>query len=804
MKQLIVIFLILCVIPICKGAWYNDKTSYRLEVTPRTDDQVFFVDLHNKIFPASFKNGAIVFTDKGNPADYFFSKDKTKLFIQSIPNNSLYHIYFGFDKKQPSEQWKNNSKRILQENKLEIELKKVKIIKKKAYTKNDQVFSKLCSDIFEPAPHIKKLQNQVMKITRLKKQIQKLITQAEKLKNKNDKIKNQEKHKALKIKLDKINLQFTQSTKKLSKKERESENYKQIWSTLISKKKTKEILLEKKTVKKIKKTEIAALRFKGNLFVEDSGEYQFAVNSTEYTLMTIDGQIPKVEIKKHSASQKWDKIYTLKLKSGLHAFCFYYVTEAINLFCKVAWKTLEETEFHTLKNTDFAPAYPSVTTNCTNKSHQSFPIINYELNGLFLLQNEKKAKWINTWIKQKANSSDYIWLSDETPVSKSNACSFLQIIDADNNLFLSSKSALFDDISIQISETTTKLPLYDPDIYLKLWTPAFIYDTEILDMDYEMVSGLTKESNVLLKTTVSRPADFFKNEIRFITLEGRQHFKNSRFSPPSRVKKTVEIMGSELHNGLEIALYLMIPPVIFSQYNICFKPINQCTDLTQTINGLTNNLGKRVIPILHRPNLSEKRTWSLPKNIINGLSSVKKLMIIADDFGQMKHSFKNSLQKRCDNNKIKLEFISWKLSEFGSTLKGNIGRLIPVIQKTDADRILIIPPAEDINTGISVRIQTRALAAFVQIAQSNNNIRIIYASSPFPSLQKTKLDDELSKSLQEMTKEYNIEFLDMNAYIHNKPDWRDNYRFEKNNDTLYEPYPVHSTEEISQKIIDSL
>jgi hypothetical protein len=55
-----------------------------------------------------------------------------------------------------------------------------------------------------------------------------------------------------------------------------------------------------------------------------------------------------------------------------------------------------------------------------------------------------------------------------------------------------------------------------------------------------------------------------------------------------------------------------------------------------------------------------------------------------------------------------------------------------------------------------------------------------------------------------MAEEYNIEFLDLNSFIRKKPDWRKSYRFDSGNDLLYEAYPVQMTDDIVQKIIDSL
>ena len=769
MKFIITFLLTFCSVCICQAEWFDSDTRYRLEVTtpssssvvrpspaahPTPSNKTLFIDLENKIFPASFENGVSVFSSDGKPIPFFFSNDKNRIFIDSNQKDTLLHIYFGFDKRKSFYKWDTKQKKPYQNENLKLTLRKLRITNEWQYFVNAKGLLTLAENTFNPVPNIQNIQKQRSKISELRNEVRKIDRERGKAKEKEKKDKLQKQKEKLEKQIDKLRIDFDKAEKKLPETVRNEKHYKRIWAHPLYTKIVSEINFGKKKFENIKKHETFGARFMGNLFIEKKGEYEFAINSADSSLLTIDDKIIVSFPSKHPKSKTWEKTATVNLKPGLHKLCFYYFKKAKDAFAEAAWKKAGEKEFKILKESDFAPAFPT-KLKCVDKDKHLYPIVNYELNGYFLLEDGVKADWINCWVDENQTCSDLLWMSDETVVSKTNSSSFVQIRDAEEDLVLSSKQGTFDDIPIIISGKTSA-KRYDPEIELKIWTPSFIYDTEILDTDIEMVSGLTRESNTLLKTSVSRPNCFLQDETRFITLKGKEKYSNARFSPPSRLKENIEIVGSELKNGLDATFYLMIPPIIFSKHSVRFMPITQCKDMTETVDGLVDSKGRRIIPILHRPDLAEKRIWSLSKKIVNELSLTKKLLLIADDFGESPNSFSESLKKRLATKKIELEFIPWTSPKLGSSIRGSIGNLVPAIQKSTADRILIIPPIKDINTGIPVRTQTRAIAALTQVAQSNKNIRVIYASSPFPSLRRTKLDNDLRKSIRKMSHEYNV------------------------------------------------
>lgn len=798
-KKIFYICLLSSMISICRGAWFENDTRYRLEVLPETTGQTFFVDIGNKILPENLTNGVSVYTEQGKTAPFYFSRDRKRLFIHSDQNINLFHIYFGFNTKQASSKWHKDFRRLVNENDLELTVNRIWNRGNEIYTNDNKTLFSLANYCFSSNKDIKSIINIKNKMRNLSREIRVL----KKKENGRGEDKVTEQQKKLEIEISKLKKTFINTRKKVSETNEIDKAYFNIVTTKIIKKPVNEILLRNFKPDRISPRQTMAVMFRGQLHITKEGEYEFGINSRDASLLTINGNEIVTWPGEHYPTDNFVKTGTIQLKPGFYDLCFYNFRIGKTNYAEAAWKKPGEKNFKRLTKKDFIAAFPSKITSCVNKENQSFPIINYSVNGYFLLDKGRKADWIKCWVE--GDTSDIKWLSDETFLSDSNNCSFLRIRGENNNLSLASKSGKFHDIPISFPEAKLGIKRFDPDIKLKLWTPSFIYDEEILDMDFEMVSGLPQKTDILLKTTLSRPVSFLKNSSRFIPLEGKLAYdKYNRFSPPYREKESIEIIGEELKNGLYISFYLMLPPVIFSQQNVRFAPIAECAGIMETVEGMKDNKGNRVIPIIHRPNLAEKRVWSLSKSIMNELSKPKKILVVADDFGLDKKTLRQELENKLKAKSIKLEFASWNNLRIGSSLRGSIGKLIPLIQKSTADRIIFIPPAEDINTGIPVRTQTRSLAALVQIAQNNKNIKIIYISSPFPSLKKTKLDDELTTSLKKMAAEYNIEFLDLNSFLRNKPNWRYSYRFDKKNNLLYEQYPVHYTKEIAQKIFDSM
>ncbi len=801
--NLLALYFLSMLSPLAFAEWLDNDALYRLEVSSHLKGQTFMLDLRNKILPCPLDKGITVYTPDGNAAAYSISKDYSRIIFRSLQgNNSAYQIYFGFSQKHPSENWPQEVLGKISRNELSFSLRRLKILNENKYIGSQQALQQLVKLVYEPREDMLALQRLHEDMRSINHQMWQIRTQKEP----DEKEELEKRRTQLEQQQKQLQESIAELEKGLDPEDLAEGHHRSIWTESHPAPNSTDngVRLTQDMVANIPTDEHFAAQFDGRISIDNEGIYEFAINSNDSSILYIDGKPLVSKSGRGRRDDSWRNTASLTLQPGLHNISLHVIGSPRDIFAEAAWKKNGETTFHVLEERDFASALPVRITKCTDRAGKNIPVISYEHNGHFVLDEAKRYDWISCRVEDSQEISDPVWLADKTPISTSHSCCFLTVPDSEQVLSLSSASGSFDDIVIQIPEQPPESNRFYPEIEMKLWTPPFIYDDEILDMDYELVSGLPRSGDVILKITASRNVQFISEKTECITLKGRDLSSNERFAPPSRVKHNVSIIGEELKDGLEISLYLMIPPVIFSQHNIRFLPLRQCAGINDSLDGLVDSKGSRVIPLLHRPTLAEKRAWALPKKFLTDMASTKKLLLIADDFGHGDESFKNSLDTMLQTKKTSLEFVTWKHPQIKSAMLSSIGKLIPKILGTDADRILLIPPAEDVSLGMPIRTQKRVLAALVEAARANKNIRTIQIASPFPSLRRTELDSILADSIRRMTADYNAEFLDINSFMRKKPGWRSSYRFEQDNDVLYEPYPVHYTSETARFISDSL
>jgi hypothetical protein len=702
------IFMTFC--SFCFAGWFDNDTFYRLNVTVKEPGKVHNAELGEKIFPVSFDNGISVYSSTGKEMNHLFSKNRRMIFFNTDDNDPEYHIYFGFDKTKTNSKLDRNISKYADNYPLELTLVSFWYLKSYQYLEDEKGLLNLCNYTFEGDRNIRNIQNYYRQLYNLKRKIRKGERNIERTwdkKKKEEYIKQKDSYQKV---YDSLEEKTSKIEEKLTKEQKSGYHYKRILPTPVGVRSADKILLDSTPLSGKSKRMILGARFKGRLFIEEEAEYEFALNSKDNSLLKIDGKVVMSWPGIHSPSEDWKHTAKVKLNRGLHELKFYYFRRGMEPMAELAWKNAEETEFRILDKDDFSPAYPTEYI-CENKQNNEIPIITFDKIGYFLLEDGVKANWIHCRVEGDNHESDLEWVVDKTVISNSRSGNFLQLSNSENKLTLTSKSGKFDDVIIDFPPIDENAKHTEPDLDVKIWTPSFIYDNEFLDMDIELVSGLERSTDILFKTTLSKPVSFIKEGIRNINLKGRGDLDTSRFSPASRKKEHIDIIGSELENGLDVSFYMMIPPLVFSKQSVKFAPVLDCEDAVETVDGLLDSKGRRIIPILHRPDLAEKRTWSLSKNIVNKLYLPRKLMVVADNFGTEKVSIKDSLGKKLKQQKVELEFESWQNPEFGSSIRGSIGKLIGKIKNSEADRILFVPSSRDVDSGIPVRIQTRALAA---------------------------------------------------------------------------------------------
>ena len=89
---------------------------------------------------------------------------------------------------------------------------------------------------------------------------------------------------------------------------------------------------------------------------------------------------------------------------------------------------------------------------------------------------------------------------------------------------------------------------------------------------------------------------------------------------------------------------------------------------------------------------------------------------------------------------------------------------IKLIRKSQADVLIIVPSTYPIIRGISPRLQQRLLAALVQTARDNENIKKIILTTPFPlpePFSENETVETLLKNIQHLVSEQEIGFVSL-------------------------------------------
>lgn len=336
---------------------------------------------------------------------------------------------------------------------------------------------------------------------------------------------------------------------------------------------------------------------------------------------------------------------------------------------------------------------------------------------------------------------------------------------------------------------------------LTLWTPSFLYDDEHLQMDVEVVSEMTADCRVRLRAEPRHPHPLFPPQSEWLDLPGRDGFAMTKYSPSYVRKKPVMLVGKELATGLDVAYTLDLPPLLSQRQELRFVPLPEMPDnLVETPHGLADPSGARVIPLLHRLTLTEKRSWAFSRALATELSPCRKLLIIADDVGGgMTTPLSRHLQRRLAGRNVELVFLPWPTAPLGgTTVRAGVAALLSRLQRTDADRILLVPPAADLTDGIPVRLQKRAIAALVEACHRNSRIRTLILATPLPCRRDNSLEPELVRAIYELASEYNTGSLDLNRWMRTRPGWESAYRRNLASAAVYEPLPVQWADDLAE------
>jgi PA14 domain len=535
--------------------------------------------------------------------------------------------------------------------------------------------------------------------------------------------------------------------------------------------------------------------FSGKLIIPQTGEYRFAINSTSSTVLQLDGKNIFIWLGAHNPAADWGKTVKIPLTAGLHDFKFLYHKASGFTHATVAWQPPGTGTFRMMNENDFAPGWINQPLSCSAADGTEYPLVKRTARKLFFTGKRQRATWTNFKLLS-ADTTNYSWHLNGKQFTEGDNVDVVFNSEDDKKITISDSTNKIAPLQLHPMPDSKQLLSMNPDLSLKLWLPKFIYDDELLNGQLEISSGLPEKINCTMTIEANRKNSILPSAVKKLIIPPKTLPEQQKFAANSTVKSNFNLNGAELKSELAVKLSLHIPGMVFATEKIRFIPLKELPKLNFSDDLLTDTDGTVIIPVLHRPSLTDLRKWELPLIIQRQLQGSRHLTVIADNFGPTDNNFATTLADKFGKYKIKVDFKPWHKNSNSSAMLSSLPSLLPAADKITGDTVIIIPPVTDLNGIASVRVLGRTIGALLERLQHNEYIRKIYLATPFPTpVGGTEREQELIQTLQKLCRTYGTDLIKLNQNIRQQNDWRKAYRIFPDNPALITSYPIQLTKE---------
>lgn len=510
-----------------------------------------------------------------------------------------------------------------------------------------------------------------------------------------------------------------------------------------------------------------AAAFAGNLVIRQSGEYEFAVNVSGGALLLLDDKIIINCYGENERNSSWQRHTTVKLTGGLHKFKFYYQKNMLPSYAVAAWKKKGETEFQPINIANFCPGWPLKLVQCQEQSGRKYPIIE-QTAGYLLYTGKRDKMWWNNYKVIIGGPAD--WSFNEKRIANSEAISIIFPFTEKSEIKVSPVDNHLTPMRFIPKHNSNGCKYGRPDIMIKLWMPDFIFDDEYLETAVEVVSKMQWDVTCYLNIVPERDNEVFGSSKKAVVLQGRnKDDDDDRFIPDSYYKEKIMVSGAAVKN-LKVNFSLDLPGINFDNQSVKFIPVNEISNLKVVDGKLKDNDNNQIVPVLHRPSLAELRNWQLPTMIYNKLNGITQMLVIADDYGSNDLTFCSTFRQRSSQHGVKALFWNWsKTTKSGERYLLNLAAVLPNIDNTSADSLLIVPPALELLDGLQARSISRLLATIIERARNNPKIKHIFITTAVPMLNLAIHENELNDEIKHLARDYDVRVLDLNSHVRKLP-----------------------------------
>jgi len=523
--------------------------------------------------------------------------------------------------------------------------------------------------------------------------------------------------------------------------------------------------------------------FKGNLMVPADGEYEFRLNTNSSRIFRMNG---KTVSRRLGLFQSPDPnttgssdYLTLFLKKGAHFIEFLYYKESMATWASLSWRKKGEGKFRLMCDDDFAPAYPVEPLKLEDARLKKYPLV-LRNDSLALFTTKREPYSMDRFTVLNGRKFAWEWELDGQKVPRELLYLLLKPEKSKLKILPEPESGYCSFTVPCRDRAGEKAPL-SPDLALKIWSPYFLYDDEYCTVTLEISSALPADFTLIFNGTVSRQNPYLTSFCDYVSMPAMPMEHENRFAGSQIEKRYFHVDGKGIGREELAASYkISVPLVDFDEKGIVFSPIFRLPDLQTNSDGLCDRAGRKVIPILHRMTLHEVRAWELLRKIGTELHTTKRVVVIAENFGDFKEKLAEVLKKYS----VELDFIEWKKSSnpSGSAALETIPEIMKYLKNSEADAALLIPLGANRHGTLGMREEINAAALVAELLLNRKPIRSIILATPFPvspedeNLYSTE-EQLLSENLRKLRREKGVRVLELNAILKKGSGWNnDSYR----------------------------
>ncbi|HPO90870.1 MAG TPA: hypothetical protein PLJ44_07150, partial [Victivallales bacterium] len=661
-------FLFFSYFPFLKAEWHENDAEYLLEIEQdETSDSIIKINLQNLIFPSGIENGITARNENGEILPFHLDNSSQILFVKNDSKENIF-VYFGFKNKHSFSNWNEN------ENGPIPETTKLQLSMTRAWFDNTREDEIIKNDDYIKYLEIKKINDQL-------KILQRELKSSKNIQNRTPKAITEEEIKKIADKIKALKDELYDKSKELGLSEQKITAFRNKEEALENNFNTKnrdrkfetkalnEILLTPEIIPD-KRREFAC-RVTGVFNVEKEDTYSFAINSTSYSLLTID-DIPILEWNYiHNKSNDWEKVAEKKLTPGKHILKFYAHIGEKSQYAAAAWKKPGEDKFSIIKFDDFYSPQELSIKSCYSKNTNKVPLVKGKYIGKIYTDRLNYLNLADCSVI--TNVSDIIpeWKLNSTKLHTGLSLQFLVQNETNDELILSypSEDNTYDlEFKIPLSKLKKNDSVISPEIFMDLSIPLFLFDDELLEINTSIYSLVQQEIKTIFKVQSFPENELISSYTEFLELPAKQQTGDKIFSSPEIIKRNFKLDGKKISNQVILAKFsITIPPIEIKETYISIIPLERLNNFSSDGIFLTDSRDRRIIVKLHRPTLSEKREWSFVDSISNELKLFPKTLIISDDFGVENNTFFKNLSTHIGKT-TQLDFIEWKSKKNNSTM----------------------------------------------------------------------------------------------------------------------------------------